>query len=95
MVITVYRSKTDPNGKGRRVAIVYGRNSDTRPVRALKAWMDEAWVLEGPVFRKVNSPIHRSLRRKSRAQAVSIKWIWVKTCPQGTTFDDHGDGLVR
>ena len=59
--IEVPRSKTDQEGKGREVEIVYGSQPEdtspailTCPVRALKRWLLQAAIGKGPVFRKVN-----------------------------------------
>lgn len=48
------KSKTDKEGKGAEVVVVYGRNEATCPVRALKQWLEHAQIRSGPVFRKVN-----------------------------------------
>lgn len=52
VTILVRRSKTDQEGKGRSVVIP---RLDDRPllctVRALRAWLDDAGIISGPVFR--------------------------------------------
>ncbi len=48
LVVTIRRSKTDPEGRGRRIAIPYGRR--LCPVRALAAWRELAGAESGPVF---------------------------------------------
>jgi integrase len=48
------KSKTDKEGVGAEVMIVFGRHEDTCPVRALKRWLEAAEITTGPVFRKVN-----------------------------------------
>ena len=53
LVLSLRRSKTDQEGKGERVAIPHGANPETCPVRALEAWIREAGISEGPVFRPV------------------------------------------
>src|SRR4051794_1237693 len=50
LVITIRRSKTDPEGEGRKIAIPYGRRAELCPVRVLEAWRDEAGGDHGPVF---------------------------------------------
>lgn len=52
--VTLRRSKTDQEGKGRKVAIVYGSNPATCPVRAVRVWLKEAKIETGPVFRHVH-----------------------------------------
>ncbi len=48
------KSKTDKEGKGVEIMIVYGRHEATCPVRALRQWLEKAEIQTGPVFRKVN-----------------------------------------
>jgi len=59
------KSKTDKEGKGAEVTIVYGRNEATCPVRALRLWLDKARITSGPVFRKVNKGGNVEPRRLS------------------------------
>ena len=54
MVLTLRRSKTDQEGKGRQVAIPRGAHPDTCPVRALERWVQAAGIKEGAVFRAVD-----------------------------------------
>jgi site-specific recombinase XerD len=44
LAVTILRSKTDQEGKGRRVAIVPGAHQLTCPVEAVKAWLRAAEV---------------------------------------------------
>jgi integrase len=48
------KSKTDKEGEGAEIMIVFGRFEATCPVRALHRWLDSAAITSGPVFRKVN-----------------------------------------
>jgi site-specific recombinase XerD len=50
LVVTLRRSKTDQEGAGRKIGVPYGSNSATCPVRALRAWIDTASVIDGPLF---------------------------------------------
>ena len=59
------KSKTDKEGKGAEVTIVYGRHEATCPVRALRLWLDQAEIKSGPVFRKVNKAGRVEARRLS------------------------------
>ena len=52
--ITVRHSKTDQEGAGAMVAIPYGSHVRTCPVRALRAWLDQAGITEGPLWREVD-----------------------------------------
>lgn len=42
LLIQLRRSKTDPEGRGRRIEIVYGSDPATCPVRAYRAWTQAA-----------------------------------------------------
>ncbi len=52
--VTVRRSKTDQEASGTTVAIPYGANPVTCPVRSVQAWIRASDVTEGPLFRSVN-----------------------------------------
>ncbi len=47
------RSKTDQEAEGVRIGIPRGKNEETCPVRALRAWLQSARIERGPVFRGV------------------------------------------
>lgn len=51
--VTIRKSKTDQEGKGRLVAISFAGNPEACPVRALRAWLDAAAITKGPLFRSV------------------------------------------
>lgn len=55
--VSVRRSKTDKNSEGRVVAIPYGANPDTCPVRTLRAWIGylaSQGHTDGPLFVRVD-----------------------------------------
>lgn len=52
LLVYIRRSKTDQEGRGRQVAIPYGR--DHCPVRALRRWLARAGILSGPIFRGID-----------------------------------------
>lgn len=54
VVLTIRRSKTDQEGKGRDVGVARGRDEAYCPVRALRAWLDHAGIDQGPIFRPVD-----------------------------------------
>ena len=71
LVVTLRRSKTDQEGETRRVGIPRGSGPTTCPVRALRNWLDEADITDGPVFRSVNR--HGKLQpRRLTAQSVAL-----------------------
>src|SRR5262249_54413330 len=52
--IVIRRSKTDQEGHGRKIGIPYGSNPETCPIRALRSWIEESAITQGPLFRSVN-----------------------------------------
>ena len=62
VVVTVRKSKTDQERAGREVGLPFGASPDTCPVRALRQWLDQAGIQEGPVFRAVGRYGHVSRR---------------------------------
>ena len=54
LTVTLRRSKTDQQGAGRKVGIPYGSNPETCPVRTVQAWMEQAGISGGPLFRSIN-----------------------------------------
>lgn len=72
LVVTLRRSKTDQEGAGRVVALPYGSNPGTCPVRAVRAWLDAAQVAEGPVFRAVDRHDNVSPERLSDRSVANI-----------------------
>src|SRR3984885_10420711 len=54
LVINVPRSKADQEQAGEKVAIVFGEHKDTCPIKALRKWLSNAKVTDGPVFRGVD-----------------------------------------
>lgn len=74
LVVTLYRSKTDQEGAGRKVGVPYGSNPDTCPVRAFQGWLEASGITSGPLFRSVNR--HGQLqagRLSDKAVALVVK----------------------
>lgn len=74
LVITIRRSKTDQEGAGRRVALPYGSNPQTCPVRAFRRWLEVSGITGGALFRSVNR--HGQLqdgRLSDKAVALVVK----------------------
>ena len=73
LVVRVSRSKTDQEARGREVAIPYGSDPATCPVRAIRAWLDAAQLTAGPLFRRIDRHGHintRPLHKDSIGQIV-------------------------
>jgi site-specific recombinase XerD len=74
LVVTVRRSKTDPEGQGRKVGLPYGSHPETCPVRAAREWLECLDETRGPVFRPVDRHGHIGAGRLSdKAVALIVK----------------------
>jgi len=70
IVISLRRSKTDQDRRGREVAIPYAQGAIC-PIQALDAWLDLANIADGPVFRPVTK--HGDvLPRQLSGEAVAV-----------------------
>lgn len=72
LVVTLRRSKTDQEGAGCAVALPYGSNPATCPVRTVRAWLDVAGITVGPVFRAVNRHGRVAAARLSNRSVANI-----------------------
>ena len=52
--VTIRRSKTDQEGRGRTIAIPREAAAEACPVRAVEAWLSAAQIMEGPIFRRLD-----------------------------------------
>lgn len=81
MIVQLRFSKTDQEGRGRKVAIPFARGA-VCPVLALQHWLEVAAISKGPIFRAVNrhgviadtalTPQAVALVVKERAKAVGL-----------------------
>ena len=55
MAVTVRQSKTDQEGVGCVLSIRYGQHPESCPVRALRAWLDAAGIVDGAIFRSTKT----------------------------------------
>jgi len=53
-IVTLRKSKTDQEGRSRRLEIPYGSFEQTCPVRSLQAWLESARITDGPAFRSLD-----------------------------------------
>jgi site-specific recombinase XerD len=72
LTVTLRRSKTDQHGTGRKVGIPYGSNPETCPVRNVQAWIDQAGVTAGPLFRPLNRHGHIQSGRLSGVDVARV-----------------------
>ena len=54
LAVTLRKSKTDQEGRSRRIGIPYGSSDKTCPVRSLQAWLETARIVDGAVFRSLD-----------------------------------------
>jgi integrase len=54
LIVTLRRSRTDQEGRSRRLGIPFGSSEQTCPVRSVQAWMDAARITSGPLFRSLD-----------------------------------------
>lgn len=50
VIVTIPKSKTDPESEGQMIGIPYGSHPSTCPVRALQAWLDRSGLTDGYLF---------------------------------------------
>lgn len=72
LTVILRRSKTDQDGAGRKIGILYGANPETCPVRTMQAWIEQATIAEGPVFRSINRHGHLGPGRLSGIDVARI-----------------------
>ncbi len=71
VVVFLAHSKGDQEGQGEQVAIPYSSNPAICAVRALKTWIQEAYLIAGPLFRPLNK--HKQIRNSRLTnQSVAI-----------------------
>jgi integrase len=70
IVLTLRKSKTDQDGRGRKIGITHGRGRWC-PVAALDAWLAASGIAEGAIFRPVDRHRHVHEGRLS-GEAVSL-----------------------
>jgi len=89
IIVLLKRSKTDQQGEGREVAIPYGSNPLTCPVRALQDWLNAANITNGPVFRSINRHEQISLRSLTSQSVALIVKRRVLDTEKVFTFSGH------
>lgn len=90
LMVTLRRSKTDQEGAGREIAVPYGSNPDTCPVRALRAWLDASGISSGALFRAIDR--HGNLqpgRLSDKAVALVVKRCAEKAGLDASRFAGH------
>jgi integrase len=83
LVVTLRRSKTDQDGQGATKGIPYGSHPGTCPVRALRALLDTAGIVDGPLFRPITR--HGKIQ-PMRLSAYAVALV-VKRAAEATGLD--------
>lgn len=90
LLATLRSSKTDQEGQGRQIAIPRGRDKSTCPVTALQAWLTEAAIEAGPIFRAVDRHGNISTEAISdRAVALVVKRRATQAGLDPATYSGH------
>jgi len=88
--VVIRRSKTDQEGAGRTVGIPFGNDPALCPVRSLRAWLTEAGITSGEIFRGVDRYDHISARGLSgRSVARIIKGLVEQAGYDPAKFSGH------
>lgn len=87
LIIHLKWSKTDQKGEGQFVAIPYGNNPLTCPVRSLEDWLDASGITEGPLFRRIDR--HENILEGLTPQSVRLI---VKSCCEQVGLDSKKYG---
>ena len=89
LVVTLRRSKTDQESRGRRIGIPILPHSDACAVRALREWLAASHITAGPIFRPVRLGNRISAARLS---GFGVARIIKKRLPAGkdaTRYSGH------
>jgi integrase len=90
IVLTIRRSKTDQTGKGREVSVTRGRNPETCPVRALRAYLESAQVSTGHVFRSIDRHGNVGQGMTGRGFAGMVKRVASRAGMDPAQVSPHG-----
>jgi integrase len=92
IVLNLVQSKTDQKGEGQVVALPYGSNPNTCPVRLLEAWLAASGISEGALFRRIDR--HGNILGRLTPQSVRLI---VKNCCEkvGLDPDKYGAHSLR
>lgn len=84
LILHLNRSKTDQKGEGQDVALPYGSNPLTCPVRTLEDWLAASKISKGPLFRRIDR--HGNILGRLTPQSVRLI---VKDCCKKVGLDPN------
>jgi site-specific recombinase XerD len=88
IVVTIRRSKTDQEAQGATVAVPFG--AIACPVKALRAWLDAAGIVDGAIFRPVRKGgAVANVRLSDRSVANIVKASAARLGLDASTFAGH------
>lgn len=96
LIVTVVRSKTDQAGKGRQIAVPFGRTTAC-PVKSLSSWLEAAPISTGPIFRSVSkSGVIGDGRLSAQSIALIVKLYATRLGLNADAYSGHSlrAGLV-
>ena len=83
LTLTLRRRKTDQEGAGSKIGVVFGANRLRCPVRAVERWMAAAGIDDGPLFRPVSKggAVGTGLGFRTRTVARTVKAAMAGSAP--------------
>ena len=72
LVVSIRRGKRDQEAHGRQVAVPRGKHEATCPIRAVRRWLDEMDLPEGPLFVRLDKG-SKGQRLSDKSVAVIVK----------------------
>ena len=92
LILHLNKSKTDQKGEGQDIALPYGSNPLTCPVRSFEDWLTASGISEGPLFRRMDR--HGNILGRLTPQSVRL--IVKKCCEKiGLDPDKYGAHSLR
>lgn len=92
LLVLLRKSKTDQSGEGQEIALPYGSNPLTCPVRAMQDWLEASGISSGAIFRGIDR--HGNI--KERLTPQSVRLIVKRCCEKvGLAPDKYGAHSLR
>jgi integrase len=90
VTLLLRRSKTDQEGLGQKIAIPFGHQEETCPVKALEAWIQKGSILEGFLFRAVDRHGNvAAAKMDGKSVARIVKRAMLRTGKDPALFAGH------